>query len=96
MTGTEDGQSVPTTTSSTAPKKRFIGKARAEALRRQKAAEQASSGPNIEDGVIATRSPLPPRGGRVANQIPAEILEDKALNEAIKIVSPHTKEITKT
>lgn len=27
-----------------------------------------------------------PRGGRVANQIPAEILEDVALNEAIKIV----------
>jgi hypothetical protein len=27
-----------------------------------------------------------PRGGRVANQIPADILEDPALNEAIKIV----------
>jgi hypothetical protein len=27
-----------------------------------------------------------PRGGRVVNQIPADILEDSALNEAIKIV----------
>jgi 2-(3-amino-3-carboxypropyl)histidine synthase len=70
---------------SAGPKKRFIGKARAEALRKR-VAEQSSS-PNIEDGVIATRNSLP-RGGRVANQIPAEILEDKALNEAIKIVFP--------
>jgi len=28
-----------------------------------------------------------PRGGRIANQIPVDILEDPALNEAIKIVS---------
>lgn len=71
-------------TGNTTKKKRFIGRARAEALRR-KAVEQ-QSGPNIEDGVVATRSTLP-RGGRVANQISAEILEDEALNEAIKIVS---------
>ena len=51
MTAVEDQPAVP----ATGPKKRFIGKARAEALRR-KAAEQ-SSGPNIEDGVIATRGP---------------------------------------
>ena len=37
------------------PKKRFIGKARAEALRK-KAAEQ--SGSNIEDGVLATQGVL--------------------------------------
>jgi len=28
-----------------------------------------------------------PRGGRVVNQIPVDILEDPALNEAIKIVT---------
>jgi hypothetical protein len=92
MTTSEDAQ-APTTV---IPKKRFIGKARAETLRK-KASEQ-QSGPNIEDGVIATRGTCPnfrtlliplgaaPRGGRVANQIPADILEDPALNEAIKIV----------
>ena len=70
-------------TENTTKKKKFIGRARAEALRR-KAVEQ-QSGPNIEDGAVATRNTLP-RGGRVANQIPTEILEDEALNEAIKIV----------
>jgi hypothetical protein len=78
------------------PKKRFIGKARAEALRKKLAENQ--SGPNIEDGVISTISMnklvarlilgIQPRGGRIVNQIPAEVLEDVALNEAIKIVNP--------
>jgi hypothetical protein len=35
------------------PKKRFIGKARAEALRKRLA--ENHSGPNIEDGVIITK-----------------------------------------
>jgi len=48
---TSDGEQPSTQTAAT-PKKRFIGKARAEALRK-KAAQQ--SGGNIEDGVIATR-----------------------------------------
>ena len=51
MTAVENTPSAP----APGPKKRFIGKARAEALRR-KATE--SSGPNIEDGVIATRGTL--------------------------------------
>jgi hypothetical protein len=81
-------------TTPSGPKKRFIGKARAEALRR-KAAEQGST-PNIEDGVVLSKSILksrsikvgtPPRGGRIANQIPEDILHDEALNEAIKIVA---------
>ena len=38
---------------STGPKKRFIGKARAEALRRKQLENQ--SGPNIEDGVISLK-----------------------------------------
>jgi len=92
MATPDEAQSV---VSPSGPKKRFIGKARAEASRR-KAAEQ-NTGPNIEDGVIATRGIISirrkltltgtaPRGGRIANQIPADILEDAALNEAIKIV----------
>ena len=35
------------------PKKRFIGKARAEAIRKK--ASENQSGPNIEDGMIATK-----------------------------------------
>ena len=100
MTTSEDAQTPATVT----PKKRFIGKARAEALRK-KATEQ-QSGPNIEDGVIATRGTCPnsipvliplgalPRGGRVANQIPNDILDDPALNEAIKIVSSYRISLT--
>lgn len=93
MTTSEEGPSRPSNT----PKKRFIGKAKAEALRK-KASEQ--SGVNIEDGVLTPRGicystlsdlflwlGTTPRGGRVVNQIPADILEDSALNEAIKIVS---------
>jgi hypothetical protein len=49
MTAPEEAQNTP----SNGPKKRFIGKARAEALRR-KAAEQ-NSGPSIEDAVITAR-----------------------------------------
>ena len=48
---TNEGEQ-PSTPAAATPKKRFIGKARAEALRK-KAAEH--SGSNIEDGVIATR-----------------------------------------
>jgi hypothetical protein len=48
MTASEDYPSRPLST----PKKRFIGKAKAEALRK-KASEQ--SGVNIEDGVLTTR-----------------------------------------
>jgi hypothetical protein len=37
----------------TGPKKRFIGKARAEALRKK--ATENNSGPNIEDGIITRK-----------------------------------------
>ena len=49
MTAAEEAQNTP----SNGPKKRFIGKARAEALRR-KAVEQ-NSGPSIEDAVVTAR-----------------------------------------
>lgn len=47
MTTSED-----TGQSSSGPRKRYIGKARAEALRK-KAGEQ--KGPNIEDGILVAR-----------------------------------------
>jgi len=50
MTASEGNAQQSSATSAT-PKKRFIGKARAEALRRKNAEQQ--SGPNIEDGVIS-------------------------------------------
>lgn len=93
MTSFEDES---TTKLSVTPKKKFIGKARAEALRRRASGQQP---PNIEDGQVALKGKYAlsfvniseclgtlPRGGRVVNQIPREILEDSALNEAIKIV----------
>lgn len=53
MITSEDGPARPSTT----PKKRFIGKAKAEALRK-KASESQSNG-NIEDGVIALKGAFP-------------------------------------
>ena len=53
MTTSEDGPARPLTT----PKKRFIGKAKAEALRRKASENQA--GGNIEDGVITLKGALP-------------------------------------
>lgn len=55
MTASNDGPSEPLTT----PKKRFIGKAKAEALRKR--ASENQSGGNIEDGVIALKGTLPRR-----------------------------------
>jgi hypothetical protein len=53
MTASKDGPSQ----SSTTPKKRFIGKAKAEALRKR--ASEHQSGGNIEDGVIVLKGVLP-------------------------------------
>ncbi len=53
MTGSGDGPNRPVNTT----KKRFIGKAKAEALRK-KAFENQSSG-NIEDGVITLKGSSP-------------------------------------
>ena len=57
MNASEENAQQPSTTSTT-PKKRFIGKARAEALRRKNAEQQ--SGPNIEDGVISLKGTVSP------------------------------------
>lgn len=53
MTAARQGQ--PATT---APKKRFIGKAKAEALRRQALLQkEKKDGISIEDGVVALKGP---------------------------------------
>jgi len=52
MTASEENAQPSSGTSAT-PKKRFIGKARAEALRRKNAEQE--SGPNIEDGLISLK-----------------------------------------
>jgi hypothetical protein len=57
MTASDENAQQSSTTSA-APKKRFIGKARAEALRRKNAEQQ--SGPNIEDGVISLKGTVFP------------------------------------
>jgi 2-(3-amino-3-carboxypropyl)histidine synthase len=90
MAGSED---EATTKPSVTPKKRFIGKTRAEALRKKSSGQQP---PNIENGQLTLKGTYimgvskqlgtTPRGGRIVNQIPREISEDSALNEAIKIV----------
>ena len=55
MTTSEDGPARLSTT----PKKRFIGKAKAEALRKKASENQA--GGNIEDGVITLKGAFPSR-----------------------------------
>lgn len=53
MTGSEDGLNLSVNT----PKKRFIGKAKAEALRKK--AFENQSGGNIEDGIINLKGATP-------------------------------------
>ena len=55
MTTSEDSPARLSTT----PKKRFIGKAKAEALRKKASENQA--GGNIEDGVITLKGAFPSR-----------------------------------
>ncbi|KAI5803382.1 putative diphthamide synthesis protein-domain-containing protein [Peziza echinospora] len=75
------------------PKMRFVGRKQADAAaaQRQKKDAAGSSTSSIADLENATASlqvarPPPRRSGRALNQIPPEILNDPALNEAITLL----------
>ncbi|RUS16622.1 putative diphthamide synthesis protein-domain-containing protein [Endogone sp. FLAS-F59071] len=73
------------------PRKRFVGKAKRQT---QQSNEEGAS---IEDGAADVRAPPRTSAGRVANQIPEDILSDVLLNKAIEqLPSNYNFEIHKT
>lgn len=76
-----------------APKKRFVGRKTAEAQARKRAEGNEA----VEDTNVAVQKAPGRRTPRVLNQIPAEILEDPAINAAIVFLpSNYSFEIHKT
>ncbi len=90
--------SQPATAAGTAspsriPKKRFVGRKTAEAQARKRAEENGA----VEDTNVAVQKAPTRRAPRLLNQVPPEILEDPAINEAINLLpSNYSFEIPKT
>jgi 2-(3-amino-3-carboxypropyl)histidine synthase len=67
------------------PKKRFLGRKTAEAQARKRAEENGA----VEDTNLTIQKAPLRRTPRVLNQVPAEILEDPAINAAINLLPPN-------
>lgn len=79
--------------SARAPKKRFVGRKTAEALAKKRADENGA----VEDTNVVVQKAPARRIPRVLNQIPADILEDAAINAAIDLLpANYSFEIPKT
>ncbi|KAJ2711466.1 Diphthamide biosynthesis protein 1, partial [Coemansia spiralis] len=75
---------------SSRPRRRFVGRSKT------KGAEQPAAGVSIEDSLAVTK-PKPGRASEGANQVPADIIEDARLNQAIGMLpSNYNFEIHKT
>jgi 2-(3-amino-3-carboxypropyl)histidine synthase len=76
-----------------APKKRFVGRMTAEAQARKRAEEKGA----VEDTNLVVQKAPARRTPRVLNQVPADILEDPAINAAIGLLpANYSFEIPKT
>jgi 2-(3-amino-3-carboxypropyl)histidine synthase len=67
------------------PKRRFIGRRAAEAKAAAKAEQNGTSGTNLEDSGVIQVAPRR-RPARALNNVPDEILNDPAINEAIALL----------
>ncbi|ERF75772.1 Diphthamide biosynthesis protein 1 [Endocarpon pusillum Z07020] len=75
------------------PKKRFVGRKTAEAQARKRAEENGA----VEDTNVAVQKAPARRLPRLLNQVPPDILEDPAINEAVDLLpSNYSFEIPKT
>lgn len=75
------------------PKKRFVGRKTAEAQAKKRAEENGA----VEDTKVAVQTAPARRLPRLLNQVPPDILEDSAINEAIDLLpSNYSFEIPKT
>lgn len=87
------GYQDPISKTSKVPKKRFVGRKTAEAEARKRAEENGA----VEETNLSVQKAPGRRPPRVLNQIPAEILEDPAINAAIELLPPnYSFEIHKT
>lgn len=94
----ETGQATATgatENSSRLPRKRFVGRRRADA--EAEAEARAEKNGAVEDTNVAVQKAPVRRHPRVLNQVPAEILEDPAIDAAIDLLPPnYSFEIPKT
>ena len=67
------------------PKKRFVGRKTAEAQAKKQSEENRA----IEDTQLTVQKASARRAPRVVNQVPADILEDPAINAAIDLLPPN-------